>query len=153
MVEHEKAHLSHATVNRKIKALAKKANINLNGKSISFHNFRIQFMSASDEVISLNSAKYLCGKKTEESAYIKLAKTAPNSFNKLKARIQIRPEVVIEKETLATENKLLKDRLKDLEKNFEELREWAMRDSALVNEKGQFKTDEEFKKDAGRTSS
>jgi integrase len=58
-----KSHISDEAVSKMLNRLAEKAQINLNGKSLTFHCFRKMFLSASiDSGIGLTAGKKLCGK-------------------------------------------------------------------------------------------
>ena len=63
-----KSHLSDEAISKMLNRLAKKAQINLNGKSLSFHCFRKMFLSTSiDSGIGLTAGKKLCGKAIPKS--------------------------------------------------------------------------------------
>jgi hypothetical protein len=63
-----KSHISDEWMNRLLQRLAEKAQINLNGKKLTFHCFRKMFMSASiDSGIGLTAGKKLCGKAIAQS--------------------------------------------------------------------------------------
>ncbi|MCW4053630.1 MAG: site-specific integrase, partial [Candidatus Bathyarchaeota archaeon] len=58
-----KSHISDEAVSKMLSRLAEKAQINLGGKSLTFHCFRKMFLSASiDSGIGLTAGKKLCGK-------------------------------------------------------------------------------------------
>jgi integrase len=60
--------ISDEWLNRLLQRLAEKAQINLNGKSLTFHCFRKMFLSAAiDSGIGLTAGKKLCGKAIAES--------------------------------------------------------------------------------------
>ena len=62
------SHISDEWLNRLLQRLAEKAQIRLNGKSLTFHCFRKMFLSASiDSGIGLTAGKKLCGKSIGES--------------------------------------------------------------------------------------
>jgi integrase len=62
------SHISDEWLNRLLQRLAEKAQIKLNGKSLTFHCFRKMFLSASiDSGIGLTAGKKLCGKAIGES--------------------------------------------------------------------------------------
>lgn len=62
------SHISDEWLNRLLQKLAAKAQIDLNGKSLSFHCFRKMFLSASiDSGIGLTAGKKLCGKAIPKS--------------------------------------------------------------------------------------
>jgi integrase len=63
-----KSHISDEAISKMLKRLAEKAQINLNGKSLTFHCFRKMFLSASiDSGIGLTAGKKLCGKAIARS--------------------------------------------------------------------------------------
>jgi integrase len=63
-----KSHISDEWINRLLQKLAEKAQIDLNGKNLTFHCFRKMFMSASiDSGIGLTAGKKLCGKAIAQS--------------------------------------------------------------------------------------
>ena len=63
-----KSHISDEAVSKMLKRLAQKAQIDLNGKSLTFHCFRKMFLSASiDSGIGLTAGKKLCGKAIARS--------------------------------------------------------------------------------------
>jgi hypothetical protein len=62
------SHISDEWLNRLLQRLAEKAQIRLNGKSLTFHCFRKMFLSASiDSGVGLTAGKKLCGKAIGES--------------------------------------------------------------------------------------
>jgi integrase len=63
-----KSHLSDEAVSKMLNRLAEKAQIDLNGKRLTFHCFRKMFLSASiDSGIGLTAGKKLCGKAIARS--------------------------------------------------------------------------------------
>ena len=63
-----KSHISDEAISKMLKRLAEKAQIDLNGKSLSFHCFRKMFLSTSiDSGIGLTAGKKLCGKAIARS--------------------------------------------------------------------------------------
>ena len=57
------SHISDEAISKMLNRLAEKAQIDLNGKSLSFHCFRKMFLSASiDSGIGLTAGKLMCGK-------------------------------------------------------------------------------------------
>jgi site-specific recombinase XerD len=63
-----KSHISDEAVSKMLKRLAERAQIDLNGKRLSFHCFRKMFLSASiDSGIGLTAGKKLCGKAIARS--------------------------------------------------------------------------------------
>lgn len=62
------SHVSDEWMNRLLQNLAVKAQINMNGKDLTFHCFRKMFLSAAiDSGIGLTDGKKLCGKAVAES--------------------------------------------------------------------------------------
>jgi integrase len=63
-----KSHISDEAISKMLNRLAEKAQIDLNGKSLSFHCFRKMFLSASiDSGIGLTAGKLMCGKAVPKS--------------------------------------------------------------------------------------
>jgi integrase len=63
-----KSHISDEAISKMLNRLAEKAQIDLNGKSLSFHCFRKMFLSSSiDSGIGLTAGKKLCGKAIPRS--------------------------------------------------------------------------------------
>jgi len=63
-----KSHISDEAISKMLNRLAEKAQINLNGKSLSFHCFRKMFLSASiDSGVGLTAGKLMCGKAVPKS--------------------------------------------------------------------------------------
>jgi integrase len=63
-----KSHISDEAISKMLNRLVKKAQIDLNGKSLTFHCFRKMFLSASiDSGIGLTAGKKLCGKSIARS--------------------------------------------------------------------------------------
>jgi hypothetical protein len=63
-----KSHISDEAISKMLNRLVEKAQIDLNGKSLTFHCFRKMFLSASiDSGIGLTSGKKLCGKAIARS--------------------------------------------------------------------------------------
>ena len=64
----EKSHISDEAISKMLKRLAEKAQLDLNGKRLTFHCFRKMFLSASiDSGIGLTAGKKLCGKAIARS--------------------------------------------------------------------------------------
>jgi integrase len=62
------SHISDEAISKMLNRLAERAQIDLNGKSLSFHCFRKMFLSASiDSGIGLTAGKKLCGKAIARS--------------------------------------------------------------------------------------
>jgi integrase len=63
-----KSHISDEAISKMLNRLAEKAQLDLNGKSLTFHCFRKMFLSASiDSGIGLTAGKKLCGKAIARS--------------------------------------------------------------------------------------
>ncbi|MFC1487698.1 hypothetical protein ACFLRN_08445, partial [Thermoproteota archaeon] len=80
-----------------LKKLAAKAQINLNGKSLTFHCFRKMFLSASiDSGIGLTAGKLMCGKavKQSDSTYLTVVKLR-EKFIQLKRFLSINEQAKI----------------------------------------------------------
>jgi len=61
-------HISDEAINKMLKRLAKKAQIHLNNKRLTFHCFRKMFLSTSiDSGIGLTAGKLMCGKAVPKS--------------------------------------------------------------------------------------
>lgn len=93
-----KSHISDEWLNRLLQKLATKAQINLNGKSLTFHCFRKMFLSASiDSGIGLTAGKKLCGKAIPKSddTYLTTIKLR-EKFLQLKKFLTIIPNVNID---------------------------------------------------------
>jgi integrase len=92
-----KSHISDEAVSKMLKRLSNKAQIDLNGKSLTFHCFRKMFLSASiDSGIGLTAGKKLCGKAIARSddSYLTTVKLK-EKFIQLKKFLSIKqfPEV------------------------------------------------------------
>jgi integrase len=92
-----KSHISDEAVSKMLKRLSNKAQIDLNGKSLTFHCFRKMFLSASiDSGIGLTAGKKLCGKAIARSddTYLTTVKLK-EKFIQLKKFLSIKqfPEV------------------------------------------------------------
>lgn len=93
-----KAHVSDESVGKMLKKLAAKAQINLNGKSLTFLCFRKMFLSASiDSGIGLTAGKLMCGKavKQSDSTYLTVVKLR-EKFIQLKRFLSINEQARIE---------------------------------------------------------
>lgn len=97
-----KTHVSDESIGKMLKKLAAKAQINLNGKSLTFHCFRKMFLSASiDSGIGLTAGKLMCGKsvKQSDSTYLTVVKLR-EKFIQLKRFLSINEEGKIETEKI-----------------------------------------------------
>jgi len=90
--------ISDEWLTRLLKKLATKAQIELNGKSLTFHCFRKMFLSASiDSGIGLTAGKKLCGKAIQESddTYLTTVQLR-DKFIQLKKMLTIQPSTTPE---------------------------------------------------------
>jgi integrase len=97
-----KSHISDEAISKMLKRLAEKAQIDLNGKRLTFHCFRKMFLSASiDSGIGLTAGKKLCGKAIARSddTYLTTVKLR-EKFIHLKKFLAIRRLVKTEDEKL-----------------------------------------------------
>jgi integrase len=97
-----KSHISDEAISKMLKRLAEKAQIDLNGKRLTFHCFRKMFLSASiDSGIGLTAGKKLCGKAIARSddTYLMTVKLR-EKFIQLKKFLAIRRLVKTEDEKL-----------------------------------------------------
>jgi site-specific recombinase XerD len=97
-----KSHISDEAVSKMLNRLAEKAQIDLNGKSLSFHCFRKMFLSASiDSGIGLTAGKKLCGKAIPRSddTYLTTVKLK-EKFIQLKKFLAIKQSVKSEDQRL-----------------------------------------------------
>jgi len=102
------SHISDEWLNRLLQRLAEKAQIRLNGKSLTFHCFRKMFLSASiDSGVGLTAGKKLCGKAIGESD-----DTYLTTVNLREKFIQLKKFLTI-KETTKLENSEVIESLKD----------------------------------------
>jgi len=95
-------HVSDESIGKMLKKLAAKAQINLNGKSLTFHCFRKMFLSASiDSGIGLTAGKLMCGKavKQSDSTYLTVVKLR-EKFIQLKKFLAINEQPKIETERI-----------------------------------------------------
>ena len=104
-----KTHVSDESVGKMLKKLAAKAQINLNGKSLTFHCFRKMFLSASiDSGIGLTAGKLMCGKavKQSDSTYLTVVKLR-EKFIQLKRFLSINEQAKIETEKIESFEKTI----------------------------------------------
>lgn len=97
-----KTHVSDESVGKMLKRVAAKAQINLNGKSVTFHCFRKMFLSASiDSGIGLTAGKLMCGKavRKSDSTYLTTVKLR-EKFIQLKKFLSINEQPRIETEKI-----------------------------------------------------
>jgi len=91
----KKRHISDQWLGKLLQKLAEKAQINTNGKSLTFHCFRKMFLSASiDSGIGMIAGKKLCGKSIpiSDNTYLTMVKLR-KKFIELKEFLTIHPEV------------------------------------------------------------
>jgi site-specific recombinase XerD len=96
------SHISDEAISKMLNRLAEKAQINLNGKSLSFHCFRKMFLSTSiDSGIGLTAGKKLCGKAIAKSddTYLTTVKLR-EKFIQLKKFLTIKQSVKSEDQQL-----------------------------------------------------
>jgi site-specific recombinase XerD len=96
------SHISDEAISKMLNRLAEKAQIDLNGKSLTFHCFRKMFLSASiDSGIGLTAGKKLCGKAIARSddTYLTTVKLR-EKFVQLKKFLTIKPSSKIENKQL-----------------------------------------------------
>ena len=97
-----KSHISDEAVSKMLKRLAEKAQIDLNGKRLTFHCFRKMFLSASiDSGIGLTAGKKLCGKAIARSddTYLTTVKLR-EKFIQLKKFLTIKQSPEIESQQM-----------------------------------------------------
>ena len=97
-----KSHISDEAISKMLKRLAEKAQIELNGKRLSFHCFRKMFLSASiDSGIGLTAGKLMCGKAVpkSDSTYLTSVKLR-ELFIQLKRFLSINEQPHIETEKI-----------------------------------------------------
>jgi len=112
-----KSHLSDEAISKMLNRLAEKAQIDLNGKSLSFHCFRKMFLSTSiDSGIGLTAGKKLCGKAIARSddTYLTTVKLG-EKFTQLKKFLTIRQSVKSEGQQLEKLGSLVAKLAEDLE--------------------------------------
>lgn len=99
-----KSHISDEAISKMLSRLAEKAQIDLNGKSLSFHCFRKMFLSTSiDSGIGLTAGKKLCGKA--------IAKSDDTYLSTVKLRekfIQLKKFLTIEQSVKSEDQQLVK---------------------------------------------
>jgi integrase len=104
-----KSHISDEAVSKMLRRLAKKAQVNLNGKKLTFHCFRKMFLSASiDSGIGLTAGKLLCGKAVpkSDSTYLITTKLRQH-FIQLKKFLSISEQPKIETEKIESLKKAI----------------------------------------------
>jgi integrase len=97
-----KSHISDEAVSKMLNRLAQKAQIDLNGKSLTFHCFRKMLLSASiDSGIGLTAGKKLCGKAIARSddTYLTTVKLI-EKFIQLKKFLTIKQSPEIESQQI-----------------------------------------------------
>ena len=112
-----KSHISDEAISKMLNRLAEKAQIDLNGKSLSFHCFRKMFLSASiDSGIGLTAGKKLCGKAIPRSddTYLTTVKLR-EKFIQLKKFLTIKQSVKSEDQQLEKLGSLVAKLAEELE--------------------------------------
>jgi len=112
-----KSHLSDEAISKMLNRLAEKAQIVLNGKSLSFHCFRKMFLSTSiDSGIGLTAGKKLCGKAIPKSddTYLTTVKLK-EKFIQLKKFLTINQSTKSEDQQLEKLGSLVAKLAEDLE--------------------------------------
>ena len=112
-----KSHISDEAISKMLNRLAEKAQIDLNGKSLSFHCFRKMFLSASiDSGIGLTAGKKLCGKAIPKSddTYLTTVKLR-EKFTQLKKFLTIKQSVKSENQQLEKLGSLVAKLAEELE--------------------------------------
>ena len=110
------SHVSDESVGKMLKKLAVKAQINPNGKSLTFHCFRKMFLSASiDSGIGLTAGKLMCGKAVQksDSTYLTTVKLRQH-FIQLKRFLSINEQPKIETEKIEPLKKAINKLQEDL---------------------------------------
>jgi integrase len=112
----DKSHISDEAISKMLKRLAERAQIDLNGKRLSFHCFRKMFLSASiDSGIGLIAGKLLCGKAVPKSDAIHLTTVKlREKFIQLKRFLGISEQPRIEAEKLESLKKAISKLQEDL---------------------------------------
>jgi site-specific recombinase XerD len=111
------SHISDEAISKMLNRLAEKAQINLNGKSLSFHCFRKMFLSTSiDSGIGLTAGKKLCGKAIAKSddTYLTTVKLR-EKFIQLKKFLTIKQSVKSEDQQLEKLGSLVANLAEELE--------------------------------------
>jgi hypothetical protein len=113
-----KSHISDEAVSKMLNRLADKAQIDLNGKSLTFHCFRKMFLSASiDSGIGLTAGKKLCGKAIARSddTYLTTVKLR-EKFVQLKKFLTIKQSLVKESQQIEKLSTLVTKLAEDLDR-------------------------------------
>jgi hypothetical protein len=113
-----KSHVSDEAISKMLNRLAEKAQIDLNGKSLSFHCFRKMFLSASiDSGVGLVAGKLMCGKAVpkSDSTYLTTINLKQH-FIQLKKFLAIRQTLEPGNES-EKEIRILKEIVTNLQKN------------------------------------
>ena len=111
------SHISDKAISKMLNRLAEKAQIDLNGKSLSFHCFRKMFLSASiDSGIGLTAGKKLCGKAIARSddTYLTTVNLR-EKFTQLKKFLTIKQSVKSEDQQLEKLGSLVAKLAEELE--------------------------------------
>jgi hypothetical protein len=111
------SHISDEAISKMLNRLAEKAQIGLNGKSLSFHCFRKMFLSTSiDSGMGLTAGKKLCGKAIAKSddTYLTTVKLR-EKFIQLKKFLTIKQSVKSEDQQLEKLGSLVAKLAEELE--------------------------------------
>jgi site-specific recombinase XerD len=111
------SHISDEAISKMLNRLAEKAQIDLNGKSLSFHCFRKMFLSTSiDSGIGLTAGKKLCGKAIAKSddTYLTTVKLR-EKFIQLKKFLTINQSIKLEDRQLEELGSLVAKLAEELE--------------------------------------
>jgi site-specific recombinase XerD len=112
-----KSHISDEAISKMLNRLADKAQMDLNGKSLTFHCFRKMFLSGSiDSGIGLTAGKKLCGKAIARSddTYLTTVKLK-EKFIQLKKFLTIKQSLEIESRQIEKLSTLVTKLAEDLD--------------------------------------
>ena len=112
-----KSHISDEAISKMLNRLAERAQIDLNGKRLTFHCFRKMFLSASiDSGIGLTAGKKLCGKAIARSddTYLTTVKLQ-EKFVQLKRFLTIKESAKLESDTIEKLEKAVSKLSEELE--------------------------------------
>jgi integrase len=115
---HGKSHISDEAISKMLNRLSEKAQINLNGKSLSFHCFRKMFLSASiDSGIGLTAGKKLCGKAIAQADDTYLTTiNLREKFSQLKKFLTIKQTAKTEEQMLGKLSSVVANLSEELER-------------------------------------
>ena len=112
-----KSHISDEAISKMLKRLAERTQIDLNGRSLTFHCFRKMFLSAAiDSGIGLTAGKKLCGKVIARSddTYLTTVKLR-EKFVQLKKFLTIKQPAKLESNTIEKLEKAVSKLAEELE--------------------------------------